>query len=206
MGEFLGKIAEEILGMFRKNYKRPKLWIIVIGLCFIFILIIPYIDANFFYYSRMEKRLAILDQVMKLDPDVIKSNDVFTQEFEAVLNEISYNDERSINSIMKRVDNSFTGISKGGNLSGNTWIKFFTGALWLIILTLCIPFMDTFKTKRDKVIAFFLVLIISLIIGFLCINIPIIITPMVNYISIPLLQLVVLIIFAVKSDRKKDER
>lgn len=201
MGEFLGKIAEGILELFRKNHKRPKLWITIIGLCLIFILLIPYIDANFFYYSRMERRITILDQVIKLDPQMIESNDVFTQEYEAILNEISQNDERSINSVMNKMINFFTDIYKVKGVSGNGLIKFFTGALWLIILLICVPLMDTFKKKSDKIMAFFLVLILAIIIGFICMNIPIIITPMVNYISIPLLQLVGVIIFVIKSKK-----
>lgn len=203
MGEFLGKISDEILGLFKRNYKRPKLWIIIISFSFVFVLLIPYIDANFFYYNRMEKRIAILDQVMKLDPNIIKNNDVFNWKYQSILNAISQNEERSINSVMNKMISFFSGMSRENNLAENRLLKFFTGALWLIILTICVPFMDTFKKKSDKIMAFFVVAILAFIIGFICMNIPIIITPIVNYISIPLLQLAVIIVLVMKSSKKK---
>jgi len=201
--KFLGNILNETLGLFKRNYKRPKLWIIIIGFCLIFVLLIPYIDANFFYYNRMEKRIAILDQVMKLDPNALKGNDVFNREYQSILNEISQNEERSINSVMNKMISLFAGMSRENNMAENRLLKFFTGALWFIILTICIPFMNTFKKKNDKIVAFFAVATLAFIIGLICMNIPIIITPIVNYISIPLLQLTVIIVLAMKSSKKE---
>lgn len=203
MGDFLGRIAEEILELFKNNYKRPKLWIIIIGLCFVFVLLIPYIDANFFYYSRMEKRIAILEQAIKLDNNIIKENYIFTQEYQSILDEIKQNQERSINSVMNKMINLFTGISQGSRTTGNRLIKFLTGASWLIILALCVPFMNTFKRRIDQIIAFFIVLILAIMLGFISMNIPTIITPMINYISIPLLQLVVIIGWGINSSKNK---
>lgn len=203
MEKFLGNILNETLGLFKRNYKRPKLWIIIIGFCLIFVLLIPYIDANFFYYNRMEKRIAILDQVMKLDPNALKGNDVFNREYQSILNEISQNEERSINSVMNKMISLFAGMSRENNMAENRLLKFFTGALWFIILTICIPFMNTFKKKNDKIVAFFAVATLAFIIGLICMNIPIIITPIVNYISIPLLQLTVIIVLAMKSSKKE---
>jgi len=151
----------------------------------------------------MEKRIAILDQVMKLDPNALKGNDVFNREYQSILNEISQNEERSINSVMNKMISLFAGMSRENNMAENRLLKFFTGALWFIILTICIPFMNTFKKKNDKIVAFFAVATLAFIIGLICMNIPIIITPIVNYISIPLLQLTVIIVLAMKSSKKE---
>ena len=59
----VGRAAyEELLEGFKKNYKRPKMWICIGIIAFCFVLLFPYIDSNFFYFSRMEKRIDILDR------------------------------------------------------------------------------------------------------------------------------------------------
>ena len=55
----------------------------------------------------------------------------------------------------------------------------------------------------DKLIAFVLLLIMSGIIGWVFSMVPVIISPMVNYIGVPLLQIILLIIIVVKSNKKK---
>ena len=63
--------------------------------------------------------------------------------------------------------------------------------------------MNTFKKRSDKLIAFVLLLIMSGIIGWVFSMVPVIISPMVNYIGVPLLQIILLIIIVVKSNKKK---
>lgn len=56
MGDAIGKIIEELVELFKRNYRRPRLWLFIAIILFIAVLIIPYIDYNFFYFFRMEKR------------------------------------------------------------------------------------------------------------------------------------------------------
>lgn len=63
--------------------------------------------------------------------------------------------------------------------------------------------MNTFKKRSDKLIAFVLLLTMSGIIGWVFSMVPVIISPMVNYIGVPLLQIIAVIIIAVKSNKKK---
>lgn len=51
VGAAIGKIIEELVEVFKRNYKRPKLWIFVAIIGCIVILLFPYIDSNFFYFS-----------------------------------------------------------------------------------------------------------------------------------------------------------
>lgn len=63
MGDAIGKIIEELVELFKRNYRRPRLWLFIAIILFITVLIIPYIDSNFFYFSRMEKRINVLEEV-----------------------------------------------------------------------------------------------------------------------------------------------
>lgn len=66
MGKVIEKTVETLLDIFEKNYKRPKLWITLGAFVCVIIFLIPYIDSNFFYYSRMEKRIDILERLISL--------------------------------------------------------------------------------------------------------------------------------------------
>ena len=67
MKDTFGKIIDELLMLFKRNYKKPRLWIGLGLIVFCMVLLFPYIDSNFFYFSRMEKRINILERAMNLD-------------------------------------------------------------------------------------------------------------------------------------------
>lgn len=203
MGDAIGKIIEELVELFKRNYKRPRLWLSIAIILFIVVLLIPYIDSNFFYFSRMEKRINVLDKVMALDQEKINSNQAYINEYQRILQEMEQQSERSINSLMNKFIIQMNYITSMRNGEGNKAIKFFSGAFWLLLITVCIPFMNTFKKRSDKLIAFAILLIMSGIIGWIFAIVPVIISPMVNYIGVPLLQIIVVIIIAVKSSKKK---
>lgn len=201
MSNTVGKLIEELLEVFKKNYKRPRLWICLGLIIFCFVLLFPYIDSNFLYFSRMEKRISILERVMELDQEKINSNPAYQNEYQSILKEMEQQSERTINSVMNRVSNYINNLMETGKEQGNRWIKFFTGAIWFIIVTVCIPFMNTFKMRSDKVLAFILMLIISFLAGWIFSIIPIIVTPMFNYIGIPIMQIILLIVIVNKSKK-----
>lgn len=202
MGSAIGKVIEELLEGFKKNYKRPRMWICLGIIVFCVALLFPYIDSNFFYFSRMEKRIDILEKVMALDETKINSNQVYMDEYQSILQEIEQQSDRSINSVMNKTSNYINYIVEIGQGQGNSWIKFFTGAIWAIVVTVWVPFMNTFKKRSDKLLAFVMMLIISIIMGWFFSVIPIIITPLVNYIGIPILQIVLVICIVYKSNKK----
>lgn len=203
MKDVIGKLIDELLTLFKKNYKRPRLWIGLFLIAFVIVLVFPYIDSNFFYFSRMEKRISILERVIALDKTKINGNPVYTNEYQSILREIEQQSERSVNSIMNKVTMYIRSISTVGKRQGNSWIKFFTGAIWLLLLTVCIPFMDTFNKRSDKILAFILMLTVAIIVGYFFTAIPIIFTPIVNYVGVPILQIILLVIVAGKSNKKK---
>lgn len=203
MGDAIGKIIEELVELFKRNYRRPRLWLFIAIILFITVLIIPYIDSNFFYFSRMEKRINVLEKVMALDEEKINSNQAYIDEYQRILQEMEQQGERSINSLMNKFIIQMNYITSMGNGEGNRALKFFSGAFWLLLITVCVPFMNTFKKRSDKLIAFVLLLIMSGIIGWVFSMVPVIISPMVNYIGVPLLQIIAVIIIVVKSNKKK---
>lgn len=203
MKDTIGKLIDELLMVFKKNYKRPRLWIGLGIIAFCIVLLFPYIDSNFFYFSRMEKRISILERAMELDETKINSNQVYRNEYQSILQEIEQQSERSVNSVMNKATMYINSIVTAGKGQGNNWIKFFTGAIWLLIVTICIPFMNTFKKRSDKILAFILLLIISILVGWFFSIIPIIFTPMVNYVGVPVLQIILVIIMVSKSNKKE---
>lgn len=203
MGDAIGKIIEELVELFKRNYRRPRLWLFIAIILFITVLIIPYIDSNFFYFSRMEKRINVLEKVMALDEEKINSNQAYIDEYQRILQEMEQQGERSINSLMNKFIIQMNYITSMGNGEGNRALKFLSGAFWLLLITVCVPFMNTFKKRSDKLIAFVLLLIMSWIIGWVFSMVPVIISPMVNYIGVPLLQIIAVIIIVVKSNKKK---
>lgn len=203
MGDAIGKIIEELVELFKRNYRRPRLWLFIVIVLFITVLIIPYIDSNFFYFSRMEKRINVLEKVMALDEEKINSNQAYIDEYQRILQEMEQQGERSINSLMNNFIIQMNYITSMGNGEGNRALKFLSGAFWILLITVCVPFMNTFKKRSDKLIAFVLLLIMSGIIGWFFSMVPVIISPMVNYIGVPLLQIIAVIIIVVKSNKKK---
>ncbi len=200
MGNVIVKLIDEILTVFKKNYNRPKLWIWMCIIIFCIVLLFPYIDSNFFYYSRMEKRIDILDKVMELDETKIYTNQAYSNEYQSILKEMEQQDKRSINSITNKVFNYMSVVGKEKGSIG--WIKFFTGSIWFILITLAIPFMNTFKKRSDKIIVFILMTLITILVGWISSIIPIIIFPIINYIGVPALQIVILIAITIKNNKK----
>lgn len=199
--EAVAKILELIVELLKRNYKKPKLWFGIIIILIFVILIFPYIDSNTFYYSRIEKRISILEHLTQLDESKINSNPVYQEEYDSILQEIAMQRDRSVNSLV-------TGLIEGVNTSlvtgknqGNKAIKFITGSIWFLIVTICVPFMNTFKKRSDKLVAFIVMIILSVIVGCIFMAIPIIYKPWINYIVIPIAQL----IFAVALTTKKDK-
>ena len=201
MKDTVGKLIDELLTLFKKNYKKPELWIGLMIVTFCIVLLFPYIDSNFFYYSRIEKRISILERGMELDETKINSNQVYKDEYQSILQEIKQQSERSVNSVMNKTTIYINSIVTAGKGQGNRWIKFFTGAIWSLIVTICIPFMNTFKKRSDKILAFIIFLIISVLVGWFSSIIPIIFTPMVNYFGVPILQIIFVVLVVRKNNK-----
>ena len=186
----------------KRNYKKPKLWFGILGILVFIILIFPYIDSNTFYYTRMEKRISILEHLTQLDETAINSNPVYRQEYESILQEIQLQRERSVNSLATQLFDTVNSSWTTGKNQGNKILKFISGAIWFLIVTICVPFMNTFKKRSDKLVAFIVMIILSTIVGCIFMAIPIIYRAWINYFVIPIAQLVIVIVLVGKKDKK----
>ena len=195
----VARILELIVDFLKRNYKKPKLWFAILGFI---ILIFPYIDSNTFYYTRMEKRISILEHLTQLDETAINSNPVYRQEYESILQEIQLQRERSVNSIATQLFDTVNSSWTTGKDQGNKILKFISGAIWFLIVTICVPFMNTFKKRSDKLVAFIVMIILSTIVGCIFMAIPIIYRSWINYFVIPIAQLVIVIVLVGKKDKK----
>lgn len=198
----VARILELIVDFLKRNYKKPKLWFAILGILVFIILIFPYIDSNTFYYTRMEKRISILEHLTQLDETAINSNPVYRQEYESILQEIQLQRERSVNSIATQLFDTVNSSWTTGKDQGNKILKFISGAIWFLIVTICVPFMNTFKKRSDKLVAFIVMIILSTIVGCIFMAIPIIYRAWINYFVIPIAQLVIVIVLVGKKDKK----
>ena len=198
----VARILELIVDFLKRNYKKPTLWFAILGILVFIILIFPYIDSNTFYYTRMEKRISILEHLTQLDETTINSNPVYRQEYESILQEIQLQRERSVNSIATQLFDTVNSSWTTGKDQGNKILKFISGAIWFLIVTICVPFMNTFKKRSDKLVAFIVMIILSTIVGCIFMAIPIIYRSWINYFVIPIAQLVIVIVLVGKKDKK----
>ena len=127
--EAVANLLELIVELLKRNYKKPKLWIGIIGTLICIILIFPYIDSNTFYYSRMEKRISILEHLTQLDESKINSNPVYREEYESILQEIAMQRDRSVNSLVTGLVDEVNSSLAAGKNQGNKVIKFISGAI-----------------------------------------------------------------------------
>ena len=201
MGDLFAGLIRTFLEWIKRNYKKPKVWIIIALFTVFLFWLIPYIDSYFFYYDRMEKRISILQQFTELDQEKIDVNIILQKEYNDILNDIQVQEERMVSSIITNISNAINNIFNVKPQEGKVWIKFGAGAATAMIIALCIPFMNTFSSRKEKIAGWIMVVIIVLILGGINVIIPTIIHPNVNYWGMPIAQLVGLIVLAIKSSK-----
>jgi hypothetical protein len=195
MGHVIARIVDELLTSFKKNYKRPRVWIGLLSVFFCLVLLFPYVDSNIFYYSRIQNRIDVLESVMELDEVKINKNSIYKEEYQSILQEIGRQKEYTVNSIWHKF---FSYIEKIAlpplkSKQGNSIIKFITGALWCIVLDIGILFSSI--KFSEKILTLILMLIITMGVGTLFALIPVVVIPWINYIGIPVIQLVLIILW-----------
>ncbi len=184
----MDKAVELIVSWIQKNFKNPKLYATFAVLIILIALIFPYIDANLFFFNRIEKRVSILQSLSEIDMEKVCQFPALQKEYDAILSEIEKQRELSI-----------SGVTSSEQTPSNVaLIKFLSGGALAWIITLCVPFMTTFKDKKTKVLAFLLLAFLGGILGLIGYIVPTILNPWVNYLGYPILQLIALIALTVK--------
>lgn len=186
----MDKAVELIVSWIQKNLRNPKFYAALAVMVIIVILIFPYIDANFFFFNRIEKRVEILQSLSEIDMEKVSRLPVLQKEYDSILSEIEKQREWSISGVIASEQSS--------TASNNSLFKFLSGGSFAWIIALCVPFMNTFKDKKTKVFGFLLLILLGGFLGGIGYIIPTISNPWVNYIGFPILQLIALIALAVK--------
>jgi len=179
---------ELIVTAIQRNLKNPKLHVALIIFIIIVALVFPYVDANFFFYSRIERRVSILQSLSEIDIEKVNQSPALQEEYNAILSDIEKQREWSISGI----------ISSEQPQSNVPLFKFLSGGALAWIFTLCVPFMNTFEDKKAKMAAFLLLALFGGLLGGIGYFIPTILNPWVNYIGYPFLQLVALVALTIK--------
>lgn len=206
MGDLFASLIMTLLDWIKRNYKKPRLWITVVLVAVVVFWLIPYIDSNFFYYDRMEKRISILQQLTELDQDKVASNKILQNEYEDILSDIQVQEERMVSSIIANMSNTINAFFNVKPQEGNVAIKFLSGAGLSLIIAFFIPFMNTFKNTKQKISGLILVLIIALMLGGIGAIFPTIIHPNVNYWGMPIGQLMGLVLLVIKFGKIDDKK
>ena len=93
---------EKIFDLVKNNLKNPKLYALLLASMVIFFLLFPYLDANVFYYKRINDRVEILEKVSTQDSDLIAQTPTLKAEYERILVEISNQPESMVSSILTK--------------------------------------------------------------------------------------------------------
>ena len=196
-GDVMEKIVEALLLWVKKNLKSPKLYITVFVLIVVFVIFFPYIDANFLFYGRIEKRISILQDISTLDMEKINEVPALESEYQSILSEITEQRDFSL----------FGGFSSSGQTTFRIRLnKFISGGSLCWLIMFLVIFMNTFKGFKSKILGFVMMGILGVFFGGIGILIPTILNPWVNYIGYPILQLVILIISVLKSNSANKEK
>ena len=81
-------MLEKIFDLVKSNFKNPKLYIGILIVLLCFLVLFPYIDANVFYYQRINDRIDILQKISEIDPESLAENQILSDEYNRILSEI----------------------------------------------------------------------------------------------------------------------
>ena len=170
---------------------KRKLGIIVIVVFVSVLILFPFIDTNFFYSNRIKNRIEILQKITELDMDKINQNENLMKEYNSIVKEITESDNNYINKVLNNNEND------------NTIGKFISGGiLWWLLGIVVLFFYNKFNKENSikgknlglRIGGFILCIIIGGLLGFICSIIPTIFNIWVNYIIIPILVLILMIL------------
>lgn len=196
-------MGEKILGWFEKiatGEKRRWFFAALIIIVILGIIVFPYIDANFLYYNRIEKRIDNLSNLVNLTDTPLEENEILYEEYLSILEEMKTARE-----------NSLFGSNKAEDSRTDRMWKFAGGALLWVIIAFVLVFSKkkgeqrTFKQFINNVLSAIFCLIIGAIFGCAFIYIPTIGSAELNFALAPVAQIIVvwLIIESPKSKSKE---
>ncbi len=195
----MGEKIFDLLKSLATGNKSKKFWGALIVIFIIVLIVFPYLDANFFYYNRIEKRIDNLTSIVELNDDKIHKNQGLLLEYESIIREINDANQKSLNTFNNSTDNEF-----------DFWAKAISGGLLFAIIGIIGLFKKN-NTKMTFSVFFknnFLIFIVcslfAVILSFIFSKIPTLGNVWVNVIAAPIVELIIIYLFT-KSNNKKDE-
>ena len=186
-------MKEKIFEVVMSNIKNPKMYALLLALIVVFFLLFPYLDANIFYYKRINDRVDILTKVAALDEDSFADNPVLRDEYERILNEVSNQPESMVSNILTRETSKNAAIA-----------KFITGGLLFWIIAFCCFVIKGFKNIGYKIFGFMLFAVIGIVFGFIAKSMPNIFSPWVNCVGFPFIQCVFVALILTSNKKSTD--
>ena len=182
--------------------KKAKIfWAVFLTIIVLLLVLYPYIDANFLVFSRINKRIDILERVTQLDLDKINNNSALYKEYNSIIEEISTIREKSVGTITTRQDTY-----------NDKTIKFISGGSLFWLVSLIILFS---KNKKDNISALkkiysnMMSAILCVVLGYFFAligkNIPTIVNIWINAIGFPCIQIAIigLIVYGTSKNNKQ---
>ena len=183
-------MKDKVFDLLKTNLKNPKLYVGLFIILIVGVLLFPYIDANWFYYGRVKNRIEILDQISKLDKEIIDDNPILTDEYNSILQEINKQKDGSIGNIF---------ITKNSKEVKRN--KFIWGGFLCWILSIICLFIKLEKFWY-KILGFSFFGLLGAGLGYVSMILPTIISPICNYIIMPSLQGILFGMFITSSNKK----
>ena len=189
-------MGEKILDLLQKIITGPKgrmFWVFVIATIIIGTIAFPYIDANYLYYNRIEKRIDNLKSLMELSGETIEENAALNAEYQSILQEME-------NARKKALSNA----TNAEDANRDRMIKFFSAAGLFYFVAVVVLFS---KQKNEKLswrkvfnnIASMLICVaIGSVLGFLFALVPTLGYAEVNGVLAIILEIIVLWLLIVK--------
>ncbi len=191
----MGEKIFDLLKTFASGKSSKVFWTVVIIICILTLIVFPYIDANFFYYGRIEKRIDNLSSLLALTDKSLEESPELFEEYNNIIQEITNAQEKNITAIIH-------------NSPSNTyeyWIKFASGGLLFSFLGIVCLFQKkkdvqySFKFfLKNNLFVFIFCIIIALILAFIFSKIPIIGSVWVNAIAAPIIQIIIMCLLFLK--------
>jgi len=178
--------------------KSKVFWAAVIVIALIGVVIFPYIDANFLYYNRIEKRIANLQNLVELTEKPLEESPELNEEYISILEEIAVAREKSLATATRAED------SKHDRL-----VKFAGGAgLWAIV-AIAVLFARkkgekmSFKKVLNNLLSSLVCVAFGSFVGLFFTWIPTLGAVEVNAVLAPIIQLVVVWLIIESSNKRK---
>lgn len=183
-------MGEKILSWFEKivsGEKRRLFFAFLIIVVILGIVVFPYIDANFLYYDRIEKRIDNLSSLVSLSGEPLENNEILHEEYLSILEEMKTARENSL----------FDGGKVENSKHDLAW-KFAGGAILWVVVAIVLAFPKKKGERRplkqwiNNIAAVFFCLVIGAILGSIFVYIPTIGSVELNFVLSPVLQIIIL--------------